>query len=137
MQKSSRQIPGLFCRHAHSQVIVAGRIVRSVERPYGLVQMDWLLAILVGADLEGDGAHRAGDDAAGLQDVLRHVGHGRLAVGARDARQHEMARRPPVEFGRQVRQPDPGRRHAEHRHARRKLDLALQGDRGCAFRHSV
>ena len=46
---------------------------------------------LAAAHLEGDGAHRPGDDAARLQNVLGHVRDRGLAVRPGDARELEPA----------------------------------------------
>ena len=82
------------------------------------------------ADLEGDRAHCAGHDSAGLEHVLGHVRDGGLAIGAGDARELEASRRPAVELRRQLGKPDSSGWKVQHRNSRRDFDVAFerQGD---------
>jgi len=92
---------------------------------------------LVSADGERHRAHRPGDDPAGHQNVLGHVGHGRLAVSARDSSYIKMTRGAPVELGRDLGQAAAGGGELEDRRAGRNFDGSLDGNCSRARGHGV
>ena len=81
-------------------------------------------------DVERDRAHRAGPDPGRLEDVGCHVGRRRLAVGAGNAGDPELAGGPTQEDRRQLGQRRAGGGHDDDRGSGRKRDPALERDGG-------